>query len=140
MQLGMIGLGRMGANMVRRLTRAGHDCVVYDRRAAVRALAQRGRDRRRSLHAFVRSWRRPGRYGSWSRRRWSTSRSPTLVPLLERGRPRSSTAATRTTTTTSGAPSELGASGLHYVDVGTSGGVWGLERGYCLMIGGEPTR
>jgi 6-phosphogluconate dehydrogenase len=137
MQLGMIGLGRMGANMVRRLMRAGHECVVYDIHAeAVRALAQEGAVGAVSLDEFVSRLARP-------RAVWmmvpAAAVDPTLralAPLLEAD-----------DVAIDGGNSyyhddirrarELGVRSIHYVDVGTSGGVWGLERGFCQMIGGE---
>ena len=138
MQLGMIGLGRMGANLVRRLGRAGHDCVVWDVHApAVQALAREGVAGAGSLADFVQALARP-------RAVWimvpAAAVDPTLqalVPLLARddviidgGNSHYHDDIRRA--------GELAARGLHYVDVGTSGGVWGLERGFCLMIGGEP--
>src|SRR5229473_4667007 len=137
MQLGMIGLGRMGANMVRRLSRAGHECVVYDvSTPAVQALTREGATGAASLAAFVQALAKP-------RAVWlmvpAAVVEPTLaklVPLLERddviidgGNSHYHDDIRRA--------GELGARELHYVDVGTSGGVWGLERGFCLMIGGE---
>ena len=137
MQLGMIGLGRMGANMVRRLRKAGHDCVVYDVHAeAVQTLAREGATGAASLGAFVKALARP-------RAVWlmvpAAVVDPTLrdlLPLLEAD-----------DVVIDGGNShyhddirragELRPRGQHYVDVGTSGGVWGLERGFCLMIGGE---
>jgi 6-phosphogluconate dehydrogenase len=137
MELGMIGLGRMGANMVRRLMRAGHGCAVYDLHAeAVQALAKEGARGALSLAEFVRSLRAP-------RTIWlmvpAAAVDPTLealVPLLEGG-----------DAVVDGGNSHylddlrraaaLKAKGVDYVDVGTSGGVWGAERGFCLMIGGE---
>jgi 6-phosphogluconate dehydrogenase len=137
MQLGMIGLGRMGGNMVRRLHRAGHDCVVYDvHRPAVDALAGEGATGTGSLQAFIAALTPP-------RNIWlmvpAAVVDPTLddlVPLLQRG-----------DTVIDGGNSyyhddlrrakRLAEGGLHYVDVGVSGGVWGLDRGYCMMIGGE---
>jgi 6-phosphogluconate dehydrogenase len=137
MELGMIGLGRMGANMVRRLIRAGHRCVVYDiHPQSVEALAQKGAVGAISLEDFVQKLAEP-------RAVWlmvpAAVVDPTLTaiaPLLERG-----------DTVIDGGNSyyhddirradALTPRGIHYVDVGTSGGVWGAERGYCLMIGGE---
>ena len=138
MQLGMIGLGRMGANMVRRLMRDGHQCVVYDvYPEAVQALVKEGavgadvarRLRRQADQAARRLADGAGGGGRQDARR------PRRPPA--RRATSSSTAATRTTSTTSAAPSSCSAKGIHYVDVGTSGGVWGLERGFCQMIGGE---
>ncbi|OHV38498.1 MULTISPECIES: phosphogluconate dehydrogenase (NAD(+)-dependent, decarboxylating) [Pseudofrankia] len=138
MQLGMIGLGRMGANLVRRLQRDGHECVVYDVSAdAVAALAAEGATGTNSLEEFAAALTTPRAAwvmvpagltgetvfqladlfepgdiiidGGNSYYRDDIERAKTLVPK-----------------------------GIHYVDVGTSGGVFGLERGFCLMIGGEP--
>ncbi|MGH7316139.1 MAG: phosphogluconate dehydrogenase (NAD(+)-dependent, decarboxylating) [Candidatus Rokuibacteriota bacterium] len=137
MQLGMIGLGRMGANMVRRLRGAGHDCVVYDIHAeAVQALAREGATGATSLPAFVKALARPRTVWVMVPAGAVDQTIESLVPRLERD-----------DVVIDGGNSlyhddirragELGARGLHYVDVGTSGGVWGLERGFCLMIGGE---
>jgi 6-phosphogluconate dehydrogenase len=137
MQIGMIGLGRMGANLARRLQRAGHDCIVHDRSdAAVQALAGQGFTAARDL---------PDLAGKLPAPR-------TIWLMLPAG------AATETTVAALGEllksgdtiidggnsfyrddirrAAGLAASGINYVDVGTSGGVWGLERGFCLMIGG----
>jgi 6-phosphogluconate dehydrogenase len=134
----MVGLGRMGANMVRRLTRGGHECVVYDvAPAAVQGLVKEGAAGAASLDEFVQKLTKP-------RAAW------VMVPLeyVEK------------TVLSLGERMEAGdilidggnsyfkddarrakilqARGVHFVDVGTSGGVWGLERGYCMMIGGDP--
>jgi 6-phosphogluconate dehydrogenase len=139
MQLGMIGLGRMGANIVRRLMRAGHECVVYDVSSdAVAGLAKEGATGAGSLEELVESLTPP-------RAVWL------MVP-----------AGDITEQTVNDVAGQLQAddviidggnsyyrddirrakglltSGIHYLDCGTSGGVWGLDRGYCLMIGGEP--
>jgi 6-phosphogluconate dehydrogenase len=137
MQLAMIGLGRMGAKMVRRLLRDGHQCVVFDRSAdAVRDLVKEKAVGAASLAALAGKLTKP-------RAVWLmvpvAAVDPTiaeLLPHLDRG-----------DILIDGGNSyyiddirrakELGPKGLHYVDVGTSGGVWGLERGYCMMIGGE---
>jgi 6-phosphogluconate dehydrogenase len=137
MQLGMIGLGRMGANMVRRLMRAGHDCVVHDMNTeAVRALAREGATGARSLKDFVARLSAPRAVWLMVPAAVVDQALAELVPLLAPG-----------DIVVDGGNSyyhddirraaELKQRGLHYVDVGTSGGVWGLERGYCLMIGGE---
>jgi 6-phosphogluconate dehydrogenase len=136
MQLGMIGLGRMGANMVRRLIRAGHECVVFDRNAdAVGALAKEKAVGASSLEDLVKRLAPP-------RAVWlmvpAAVVDPTLdelVPLVANG-----------DVIIDGGNSyyvddirrakALTVKGIDYLDVGTSGGVWGLERGYCLMIGG----
>ena len=136
MQLGMIGLGRMGANMVRRLIRGGHQCVVYDRSpAAVAALVTDGAVGSISLDDFVSKLSRP-------RAVWlmvpAAVVDGTLADLTAR--------LGKEDIVVDGGNSyyiddirrnqELAAQGIYYIDVGTSGGVWGLERGYCLMIGG----
>jgi 6-phosphogluconate dehydrogenase len=137
MQLGMIGLGRMGGNMVRRLMRAGHECVVYDiHPAAVKALAGEGATGTDSLKTFVAALKPPRSVWLMVPAALVDQELAALVPRLGSG-----------DIVIDGGNShyhddirraaELKASGIHYVDVGTSGGVWGLERGYCLMIGGE---
>jgi 6-phosphogluconate dehydrogenase len=138
MQLGMVGLGRMGANMVRRLMSGGHECVVFDVNAEnVKALADDGATGTTSLDAFVQALRPP-------RAAWL------MVP---------SGAVTEQTVTTLAGKMDAGdiiidggnsyfkddvrrskalkEKGIHYLDVGTSGGVWGIQRGYCIMVGGE---
>jgi 6-phosphogluconate dehydrogenase len=137
MQIGMIGLGRMGANMVRRLLRGGHQCVVFDKNQAnVKSLEKEGVTGASSLEDFVSKLKPP-------RAAWL------MVPA----------AAVDDTLRSLGAQmqkgdiivdggnsyyiddirraKELKPRGVHYLDVGTSGGVWGFERGFCLMIGGE---
>jgi 6-phosphogluconate dehydrogenase len=137
MQLGMIGLGRMGANMVRRVRKAGHDCVVYDVHAeAVQALAREGATGAASLAAFVKALARPRAIWLMVPAAVVDETVRALLPLLEAD-----------DVVIDGGNShyhddirragELKPRGVHYVDVGTSGGVWGLERGFCLMIGGE---
>jgi 6-phosphogluconate dehydrogenase len=137
MQLGMIGLGRMGANMVRRVGKAGHQCVVYDVHAdAVATLAREGAAGADSLPAFVKALARPRTVWLMVPAGVVDRTLADLVPLLEPD-----------DVVIDGGNShyhddirragELRARRLHYVDVGTSGGVWGLERGFCLMIGGE---
>jgi 6-phosphogluconate dehydrogenase len=136
MQLGMIGLGRMGANMVRRVMRDGHDCVVYDRSAqAVSGLAEEGATPSVSLEDFVAQLAAP-------RAIWlmvpAAVVDDTLADLQQHLQPGD--------IVIDGGNSnyrddirraqQLHDAGIHYVDVGTSGGVWGLERGYCMMIGG----
>src|SRR5271170_5011525 len=138
LQLGMIGLGRMGANMVRRLIKDGHDCVVYDRSAeAVNSLAKDKATGASSLADFVKKLAQP-------RAIWLMVPAgvvdhsiadllPLLAPddiLIDGGNSYYIDDIRRA--------KELAAKKIHYVDVGTSGGVWGLERGYCMMIGGEP--
>jgi 6-phosphogluconate dehydrogenase len=137
MELGMIGLGRMGANIVRRLLRAGHRCVGYDSHAdPVRELVGEGAVGATSLEDLVAKLTPP-------RAIWLmvpaavvdgelNSLSPLLAPgdiLIDGGNSHYHDDIRRA--------GELREKKLHYVDVGTSGGVWGLERGYCLMIGGE---
>ena len=137
MQLGMIGLGRMGGNMVRRLMLGGHTCVVYDRSAdSVRTLAGEGASGAASLGDFL-----------------AKLSAPRVVWLMV---PAAAVDAALGDLDTRLSPGDiiidggnsfyrddidrakrLAAKGLHYVDCGTSGGVWGLDRGYCLMIGGE---
>src|SRR5579885_2990250 len=136
MQLGMIGLGRMGANMVRRLMRDGHKCVVHDHNAGnVRQLASEGATGAESLDEFVAKLEQP-------RAIWlmvpAAVVDGTLRELEARLAPGD--------IVIDGGNSyyiddirrakDLGARGIRYIDVGTSGGVWGLERGYCQMIGG----
>jgi 6-phosphogluconate dehydrogenase len=137
MQLGMIGLGRMGANMVRRLMKDGHQCVVFDRSAdAVNALTKENAAGSGSLAEFVSKLSKPRAVWLMVPAGVVDSTIAELSPLLEAG-----------DILIDGGNSyyvddirrakELAAKGIHYVDVGTSGGVWGLERGYCMMIGGE---
>ena len=137
MQVGMIGLGRMGGNMVRRFLRGGHACVVYDvSRDAVGALAKEGATGAASMDDFVARLARP-------RTVWLMVPAAVVDATLEGLVPRLAA----DDVVVDGGNSyyrddvdrakRLTARGLHYVDCGTSGGVWGLERGYCLMIGGE---
>jgi 6-phosphogluconate dehydrogenase len=136
MQLGMIGLGRMGANMVRRLLRAGHQCVVFDRSAkAVDELVNEKAVGASSLHDFVRKLDKPRAVWLMVPAAVVDATIADLLPHLEPG-----------DIFVDGGNSyyvddirrakQLAAKQVHYVDVGTSGGVWGLERGYCMMIGG----
>ena len=138
MQLGMIGLGRMGANMVRRLIKDGHQCVVFDRSPkAVKQLAKEKATGASSLADFVQKLNKPRAIWLMVPAAVVDQSIADLLPLLEAG-----------DILIDGGNSyyvddirrakELAAKGIHYVDVGTSGGVWGLERGYCMMIGGEP--
>ena len=138
MQLGMIGLGRMGANMVRRLLKGGHRCVVFDRSPQAVDGSGQGEGRgRRFAGRFRRETRKaardladgPGRRGGQVHRRFGAACWKRAIFSL--------TAVIPITWTTSAAPKNWPRKGIHYVDVGTSGGVWGLERGYCMMIGGE---
>ena len=137
MQLGMIGLGRMGANMVRRLLKGGHQCAVFDRSAkAVAELVKENAVGAASLAEFARSLTKPRAVWLMVPVGVVDKAIADLLPHLERG-----------DILIDGGNSyyvddirrakELAPSGIHYVDVGTSGGVWGLERGYCMMIGGE---
>jgi 6-phosphogluconate dehydrogenase len=137
MQLGMIGLGRMGANMVRRLIRAGQDCVVYDRSSkAVARLVREKAIGSASLAKLIEKLERPRAIWLMVPAALVDQAIADLLPLLEQG-----------DILIDGGNSyyvddirrarELAPKGIHYVDVGTSGGVWGLERGYCMMIGGE---
>ncbi len=138
MQAGMIGLGRMGGNMVRRLMRQNHACVVYDRaQAVVESLEREGARGARALPELVTQLDRPRAVILMVPAAFVDDSIDELAALLEKG-----------DTIIDGGNSyyhddiaraqRLAAKGLHYVDMGTSGGVWGLERGYCLMIGGEP--
>jgi 6-phosphogluconate dehydrogenase len=137
MELGMIGLGRMGTNMVRRLLKAGHQCVVYDLHPeAVQALAKEKAVGATSLEDFVHKLKKPRAVWMMVPAAVVDPTLKTLIPLLERN-----------DAIVDGGNSyyhddihraaELKPKGIHYVDVGTSGGVWGSERGYCLMIGGD---
>jgi 6-phosphogluconate dehydrogenase len=137
MQLGMIGLGRMGANMVRRLLLAGHQCVVNDiHQDAVDALTQLGATGSTDPAEFVRLIAPP-------RHIWLMVPAANVDSVLERLLPLLAPGDTIIDGGNSYYSDDLrraallAEQGLHYVDVGTSGGVWGLERGYCLMIGGE---
>ena len=136
MQIGMVGLGRMGANMVRRLSGGGHDCVVFDRHAeAVKNALQPGVRGASSLEDLVAALARPRAVWLMVPAAVVDDALATLAPLLDAG-----------DIIIDGGNSyyrddirrgsELAARQIHYVDVGTSGGVAGLERGYCLMIGG----
>jgi 6-phosphogluconate dehydrogenase len=137
MQLGMIGLGRMGANIVRRLMRGGHECVVFDvNKDAVSELAGEGAAGSRSLKDFVRRLEQPR--AIWIMvpaaivDRILGQLTPLLDPddiVIDGGNSYYRDDIERA--------QRLKKQGLHYIDVGTSGGIFGLERGYCLMIGGE---
>jgi 6-phosphogluconate dehydrogenase len=137
MQLGMIGLGRMGANMVRRLMKAGHQCVVYDMHPeAVASLAKEGAVGTASLQDFVAKLAAPRAAWLMVPAAVVDQTLARLVPLLARhdavidgGNSHYHDDIRRA--------AELKPKGIQYVDVGTSGGIWGLERGYCQMIGGE---
>ena len=137
MQLGMVGLGRMGGNMVRRLLKGGHQCVVFDRSPkAVDDMASAGAMGASSLGDFVKKLQKPRAIWLMAPAAVVDSMIADLLPLLEPN-----------DTLIDGGNSyyiddirrakSLASKNIHYVDVGTSGGVWGLERGYCMMIGGE---
>src|SRR5215469_11909614 len=137
MQLGMIGLGRMGANMVRRLLKQGHQCVVFDRSPkAVSELVEEKAVGASSLAEFVKKLDKPRAVWLMVPAAAVDKTIADLLPHLERD-----------DILIDGGNSyyvddirrakELKPKDIHYVDVGTSGGVWGLERGYCMMIGGE---
>jgi 6-phosphogluconate dehydrogenase len=137
MQLGMIGLGRMGSNMVRRLLKGGHECVVFDRApAAVQALAKEKATGVSSVADLIKGLKKPRAIWLMVPAGVVDDTIADILPHLEKG-----------DTLIDGGNSyyvddihrakALEAKGIHYVDVGTSGGVWGLERGYCMMIGGR---
>ncbi|HEY3932082.1 MAG TPA: decarboxylating 6-phosphogluconate dehydrogenase [Verrucomicrobiae bacterium] len=137
-QLGMIGLGRMGANMVRRLIKNGHRCVVFDQLPkAVKDLAKAKAVGASSLADLVKKLAKPRAIWLMVPAAVADKTIADLLPFLEAG-----------DTLIDGGNSyyiddirrakELASKGIHYVDVGTSGGVWGFERGYCMMIGGDP--
>lgn len=137
MQLGMIGLGRMGANLVRRLMRSGHPCAVYDlRRSKVETLVDEGATGALSLNELVQTLGNPRLVWLMVPAGAVDATLEELVPLLEPGDIviDGGNSHYRDDIRRSGS---LAQKGIHYLDVGTSGGVWGLERGYCLMIGGE---
>jgi 6-phosphogluconate dehydrogenase len=138
MKIGMVGLGRMGANMVRRLIRGGHDCHTYDVSAdAVKQLASEGAHGATSLRDLVDALEPPRAVWLMLPAAITGDTVTTLLGMLERG-----------DTIVDGGNSYYRDDidraeaamrhGVYYVDCGTSGGIWGLERGYCLMIGGEP--
>jgi 6-phosphogluconate dehydrogenase len=137
MQIGMIGLGRMGANMVRRLLEGGHECVVFDMSPkAVEELVKEKAVGSSSLADFVKKLTKPRAVWLMVPAAVVDKSIADLIPHLERD-----------DILIDGGNSyyvddirrakDLAPKGIHYVDVGTSGGVWGLERGYCMMIGGE---
>src|SRR5215813_13363125 len=136
-QLGMIGLGRMGANMARRLLNGGHECVVFDvSPKAVAAMVEKKAVGAGSLAEFAGKLSKPRAVWLMVPAAIVDQTIAELLPLLDSG-----------DILIDGGNSyyiddirrsrELEAKGIHYVDVGTSGGIWGLERGYCMMIGGE---
>ncbi|HKW87997.1 MAG TPA: decarboxylating 6-phosphogluconate dehydrogenase [Candidatus Acidoferrales bacterium] len=135
-QLGLIGLGRMGANMARRLMRGGHECVVFDMNAAnVKQLAGEGATSASTLADLVKKLRKPRAIWLMVPAAVVDNTLHELAGLLEKD-----------DIVIDGGNSyyiddirrakDLGSRGIRYVDIGTSGGVWGLERGYCMMIGG----
>jgi 6-phosphogluconate dehydrogenase len=137
MQLGMVGLGRMGANMVRRLMKAGHRCIVYDRDAArAQELAREGATAATAIDQFISALEPPRVV--WVMVPAGPPTEEVLAALAERMQPgdilidggnshyKDDVRRAR----------QMKAKSIQYLDVGTSGGVWGLERGYCLMIGG----
>jgi 6-phosphogluconate dehydrogenase len=137
MQIGIVGLGRMGANMARRLIKGGQQCVVFDRSPEpVRELAKEKAVGATSLADFVKKLDKPRAIWLMVPAAVVDQCIADLSPLLEAG-----------DTLIDGGNSyyvddirrarELAPKGIHYVDVGTSGGIWGMERGYCLMVGGE---
>ncbi len=138
MQLGMIGLGRMGANMVQRLINGGHGCVVFDlNQDNVKTLEEKGAIGARSLEDFVQKLNKPR--AVWAMVPAGVATEKTINALADLLGPED--------VIIDGGNSyfkddvrrakELLKKSIHYVDVGTSGGVWGVERGYCLMYGGE---
>jgi 6-phosphogluconate dehydrogenase len=137
MQLGMIGLGRMGANMVRRLMKGGHECVAFDMsQASVQGLAKEGATGASSIDDFIGKLKQPRAIWLMVPAAVVDSTLAQLVPklakddvLIDGGNSYYIDDIRRA--------EELKKKNLHYVDVGTSGGVWGLDRGYCMMIGGE---
>ena len=136
MQIGMIGLGRMGANMVRRLLRAGHQCVVYDiNQKAVAALAGEGATPAASMEEFVAKLEKPRCAWLMLPAAITGATVEKLAALMEKGDILIDGGNSNYRDAVDQA-AKLEPQGLAYVDVGTSGGVWGLERGYCLMIGG----
>ncbi|HEX5071010.1 MAG TPA: decarboxylating 6-phosphogluconate dehydrogenase [Vicinamibacterales bacterium] len=138
MQIGMIGLGRMGGNMTRRLLRAGHTCVVYDRQAEnVRRLQGDGAQGTDSLPAFIGALEAPRTIWLMVPAAVVDQTIDTLIPHLQPGDAVIDGGNSHYVDDIRRAAA-LTERGLHYVDVGVSGGVWGLDRGYCLMIGGAP--
>jgi 6-phosphogluconate dehydrogenase len=137
MQVGMIGLGRMGANMVRRLLKGGHDCVVYNRTSdRVQELVREGASGASSLAEFVGMLQKPRAVWLMLPAGAVEALLTELIPIMEAddalidgGNSYYHDDIRRA--------SWLSSKGVHHLDVGTSGGVWGMERGYCLMIGGN---
>jgi 6-phosphogluconate dehydrogenase len=138
MQLGMIGLGRMGANLVRRLMRGGHQCVVYDVSSGpVKELAGEGAAGAASLEEFIEKLSPPRAAWIMVPAAFAGQTVNDVAALMQPGDIVIDGGNTYYRDDIDRAPA-LVAKGLHYVDVGTSGGVFGLHRGFCLMIGGEP--
>ena len=137
MQLGMIGLGRMGANMVRRLVKRGHECVVFDVSSkAVGELAKEGAAGAASLPDLLKKLEKPRAVWLMVPAAVVDRTIAALLPHLEAGDILIDGGNSYYVDDIARARN-LAARRIHYVDVGTSGGVWGLERGYCMMIGGE---
>jgi 6-phosphogluconate dehydrogenase len=137
MQLGMIGLGRMGANMVRRLVRGGHGCVVFDMSPkAVEELAKENATGAASLEDLVKKLHKPRALWLMVPAAAVDKTLADVLPHLEPGDVLIDGGNSYYVDDIRRAKT-LAPKGIHYVDVGTSGGVWGLERGYCMMIGGE---
>jgi 6-phosphogluconate dehydrogenase len=137
MQLGMVGLGRMGANLVRRLMRDGHRCVVYDHTEAhVKVLEDEGAVGANSLEEFVSKLEKPRAAWLMLPAAITGSMLDQLAELLEPGDSVIDGGNSYYRDDISRAR-QLAAKQIHFLDCGTSGGVWGLDRGYCLMIGGE---
>src|ERR1700681_1680221 len=138
MQLGMIGLGRMGANMVRRLMHGGHQCVVFDLNADnVKALAGEGAAGASSMEEFVKTLSKPR--AAWVMVPAGAATETTVMKLAGLMEPGDTiidggNSYFKDDVRRSGILKEKG---ITFVDVGTSGGVWGIERGYCMMIGGS---
>jgi 6-phosphogluconate dehydrogenase len=138
MQLGMVGLGRMGANLVRRLMRAGHECVVYDvNPASAEPLVAEGATSAASLDEFVAALTPPRAAWVMVPAAFAGSTVFDLAGRMESGDIVIDGGNTYYRDDVDRS-AKLRESGIHYVDIGTSGGVFGLERGFCLMIGGEP--
>lgn len=138
MQLGMIGLGRMGGNMVRRLMRNGHECAVFDlNQESVKALEAEGAKGARSMEDLVEKLQKPRAVWIMVPAGDPTEKTVDALSrymsggdiIIDGGNSHFKDDIRRAGT--------LAEKGIHYVDVGTSGGIWGAERGYCLMIGGE---
>ena len=138
MQLGMIGLGRMGSNIVRRLMKHGHTTVVYDKdEKAVAGLAADGAEGAKALEEFIKKLEKPRT--AWvmlPAGRITEETIETIAHLMEPGDVIIDGGNTFWQDDVRRGK-KLKESGIHYVDVGTSGGIWGIERGYCMMIGGE---